>query len=370
MMEFMAKFKDNINRFIIGNSEKSSNFLDRLYCLIESVIPYAYPEKKNEYVPKFDKPVLVEKNKAINKDNYKKALDNLKKFDLSGLESTYNSFSDEYSKEIFLMVIVYRLFDDVKLRFPLYYTFDFRDNNKFDYLLIDDKILKTSQFELQKFDLNKLGVNLKLWGNACGIAIDFILQQYSYEGVIAKEGDYVIDGGACFGDTSLYYADLVKENGKVFAFEFLKENLDVFNKNMELNPQYKNVVEIIERPLGPKSNQMLYAKEEGSATRVTNSFVEGSKQYASITIDDFVKEKNVPKIDVIKLDVEGCEMDVLRASANTIKTFNPQLAICLYHRDSDFWNIPKFIKELVPEYKLYLKHNTVSTGETVLYARV
>lgn len=367
------KLIENItNKLINTCSNKSSSFLDRLYYLIETVIPYSYPENKDEYIPCFKKPVSIEKNRIINRYNYKKTLKRLKTiFDLQGLEFTYNNLSDEYSKEIFLMVIVYRLFEDVKLRFPLYYTFDFRDDKRFDHLLIDETILKTSQFEFKKYNLSNLGVNLKLWLNAGSIVVDFILKQYSYEDkVIAQEGDYVIEGGGCFGDTALYYADLVKESGKVFSFEFLEDNLEVFNKNIELNPHYKDIVEIIERPLGPKSNQMLYAKSYGSATRVIATPVENSKQYASITIDDFVKEKNMPKIDFIKLDIEGCEMDVLKASVNTLKTFKPKLAICLYHRNSDFWQIPKFIKELVPEYNLYLKHNTVSTGETVLYAGI
>lgn len=365
----MAKFFDIILK---KKSNKSSNFLDRLYYLIKTSVSYTYVEKKDEYIPHFEQPILVEKNKIVNKINYKSAIEKLHKdFDVQGLEFAYNNFSDEYSKEIFLMVIVYRLFDDVKLRFPFYYTSDFTDQERFNHLLIDDKPLKTQQFELKQYDLNKLGFNIKLWSNSSGVAIDFIIKQYSYKDkVVAKEGDFVLEGGACFGDTALYFADLVKKTGKVFAFEFLEDNLDVFNKNIELNPQFKDAIEIVERPLGPKSNEMLYCKNMGSATRVIATPIEGSKQYASITIDDFVKEKNISKIDFIKLDIEGCEMDVLQSSINTIKTFKPKLAICLYHKNSDFWQIPKLLKELVPEYHFYLKHNTISTGETVLYASI
>ncbi len=54
-----------------------------------------------------------------------------------------------------------------------------------------------------------------------------------------------------------------KKISKVFAFEFLEANLEVFNKNMELNPHFKDIIELIERPLGPKTNEMLYAKITG-----------------------------------------------------------------------------------------------------------
>lgn len=365
-MKILDKITDKL---IKKCSNKSANFIDRIDYLIKTVIPYSYPEKKDEYIPHFDKPVFIEKNKLINKYNYKKALKKLKStYDLSGLEFTYNNLADEYSKDFFLMVIVYRLIEEVKLRFPAYYTSDFKDFEQYESMCIDNTIFKTSQFELKTYNLNKIGYNVILLANAAGIAIEFVLKQYSYEDkVVTQKGDYVIEGGGCFGDTALYFADLVKENGKVFSFEFVKNNLDVFRKNMELNPHYKNIIEIIERPLGLNSNQKLYAIDKGSATSISSTPSKNAQEYTAITIDDFINERNLAKVDFIKLDIEGGELYALKAAVNTIKKFKPKLAICLYHKNTDFWQIPQFIKEIVPEYKLYLKHNTISIGETVLY---
>ena len=40
----------------------------------------------------------------------------------------------------------------------------------------------------------------------------------------------------------------------------------------------------------------------------------------------------------------------------------------IYHKPEDYYKIPFMIKEMVPEYKLYVRHHTESRGDTVLYA--
>ena len=54
--------------------------------------------------------------------------------------------------------------------------------------------------------------------------------------------------------------------------------------------------------------------------------------------------------------------------ANTIKKNKPRLAIGLSHKPEDILDIPAYIKELVPEYKLYIKHYYPYFHDTVLYA--
>jgi hypothetical protein len=86
------------------------------------------------------------------------------------------------------------------------------------------------------------------------------------------------------------------------------------------------------------------------------------------TIDNFVQKNKIAKIDFIKLDIEGAEYECLLGASNTIKKFKPKLAICLYHKDSDFWKLPILIKNLVSDYKVFVEHHHVNQEETVLYA--
>jgi hypothetical protein len=69
----------------------------------------------------------------------------------------------------------------------------------------------------------------------------------------------------------------------------------------------------------------------------------------------------------IKMDIEGWEMNALKGAENLIKTLKPKLAICVYHKPNDFLEIYNYIKELNPNYKIYLRHYTEGVVETVMY---
>jgi hypothetical protein len=69
-----------------------------------------------------------------------------------------------------------------------------------------------------------------------------------------------------------------------------------------------------------------------------------------ISIDEFVNEKDL-EIGLIKLDVEGYELDTILGAEKTIKRFKPIMVVSLYHRGQDFFEIPKIIKNFIPEYR-------------------
>ncbi len=68
------------------------------------------------------------------------------------------------------------------------------------------------------------------------------------------------------------------------------------------------------------------------------------------------------------MDIEGAERKTIEGAENIIKKYRPELAICVYHRADDIFEIPLAIKKLVPEYKLYLRQHSDSLLDTVLYA--
>jgi len=86
------------------------------------------------------------------------------------------------------------------------------------------------------------------------------------------------------------------------------------------------------------------------------------------TIDKFVEANELPRVDFIKMDVEGHELKVLEGADETIKTFKPSLALSAYHRGDDLIKLPKFLLELNPDYKFYLRHCSPGWADTVLYA--
>lgn len=86
-------------------------------------------------------------------------------------------------------------------------------------------------------------------------------------------------------------------------------------------------------------------------------------------LDDFFKEANEKKIDMIKMDIEGAEYATLNGAADLIKNHKPILAICIYHRQEDLIEIPQFCLSLFREeaYDLYLRHYSDTQSETVMY---
>ena len=74
------------------------------------------------------------------------------------------------------------------------------------------------------------------------------------------------------------------------------------------------------------------------------------------------------KVTFIKLDIEGSELEALWGAVKIIRRDKPRLAISIYHKPQDYFEIPLYIKELVPEYKLYIRHHKLNKNDTVVYA--
>lgn len=99
-----------------------------------------------------------------------------------------------------------------------------------------------------------------------------------------------------------------------------------------------------------------------SCTKVSDK---GDIEVDVIKLDDFFKTHESPTF--IKMDIEGAELAALRGCAETIRKHKPKLAICVYHKPEDIFEIPEYILSLNPDYKMWLRHYTNLVNETVLY---
>jgi len=73
------------------------------------------------------------------------------------------------------------------------------------------------------------------------------------------------------------------------------------------------------------------------------------------------------QITYIKMDLEGYEKLSILGAKELIKKYTPKLAISVYHRPEDFWEIPKTVLSINSNYKIYLRHYSESTTETDMY---
>lgn len=86
-----------------------------------------------------------------------------------------------------------------------------------------------------------------------------------------------------------------------------------------------------------------------------------------MTIDEAIDPGD--RVTTIKMDIEGSELEALKGARETIRRDKPKLAICIYHKTEDLWEIPLYIKSLIPEYRFYIRHHGPSgLYDSVLYA--
>jgi hypothetical protein len=95
-------------------------------------------------------------------------------------------------------------------------------------------------WQADDYDLRALGNPVQLRAHLGNVVQTFQLEQYHCPGaleVAVRAGDVVVDGGACFGDTTLYFADRAGPSGRVVAFEFEPANLALMEHNLSINPE-------------------------------------------------------------------------------------------------------------------------------------
>jgi FkbM family methyltransferase len=189
--------------------------------------------------------------------------------------------------------------------------------------------------------------------------------QYFVRELIHISPDEVfIDGGAYTGDTIQQFMDTARRQKvkykRIIAFE-------PDGKNYKMLSNYygkKKNVTLIKKGLSIKEDT-LYFKAAGAAACIVDNEKDASYKVPVVNIDSV---KACREATWIKMDIEGAEMDALRGAEDTIKRNHPKLTICIYHSDEDMIRIIEYIHELVPEYKLYVRHHSRSSVETVLYA--
>lgn len=194
----------------------------------------------------------------------------------------------------------------------------------------------------------------------------WLLKGYEIEGVFgAQQGDVVIDGGAYTGNTSIYFSEKVGDRGVVLAVEPAPDIHRNLVKSTRNHPNIRALNVALSDTAGSAT-----MSGEGPASKLTAAGVSGpagARSVATDTIDGIVKQTWLPRVDLIKLDVEGHEKQCLLGARETIRRHRPRMAVCVYHRTDDLFEIPRTILSLDENYAFYLRHNSFCEHETVLF---
>ena len=103
-------------------------------------------------------------------------------------------------------------------------------------------------------------------------------------------------------------------------------------------------------------NISIFSENSGAnSTVITRGSV--NEKISVTTLDKFVEENRLERVDFIKADIEGSEREMLKGAANVLKTFAPKLAVCTYHLPDDPEALEKIILEANPNYTvIQLRH--------------
>ena len=176
---------------------------------------------------------------------------------------------------------------------------------------------------------------------------------YICAGFIPERGAVVIDGGLCDGGTAVRFSRM---GYKVYGFEMDKIN---YEKAATAATENHFVAENL--GLGAFNHEAAYThmKNPGASKLDPN----GTDTAQIVTLDSYVLEKDLPRVDFLKLDVEGAELDVLKGAAITIARFKPILALSAYHKWDDFWTLMNFVKSIRPDYEFAMRQFVISKDD-------
>lgn len=158
--------------------------------------------------------------------------------------------------------------------------------------------------------------------------------------------------------------------------QYFENNCDTqIRKMIAFEPDNNNYVKCLEvakassadtkiYPYGvySENGQLSFINESGGTSRIS---ADGTDSVEVRKLDDLLADD---KVTFIKMDIEGAELEALKGAEQIIKTCRPKLAISVYHKSEDIVEIPMYLHSILPEYKFYIRHYSIYSVETVLYA--
>lgn len=173
-----------------------------------------------------------------------------------------------------------------------------------------------------------------------------------------------VDGGAYDGDT----------------YRFLRKSGVAINHWIAFEPDLNNFVKLAHKAhdaqascslfpcgLSDHSHQVTFQSGMGTGSRIEPA-AHGEAKVTTINcvaLDDVVQGV---KIDFIKCDIEGAEEAALKGMAGTLIQWRPRMALSLYHKPCDLWDLVNQTADLLPDSDFYIRQHAGNSFETVLYA--
>lgn len=188
-----------------------------------------------------------------------------------------------------------------------------------------------------------------------------------------------VDAGAYVGDTverfiwantGLFRQIHVFEPG-IVQFNALRIRMNRLIAEWAIDP---DKISMVNAGLAENNGKAYFGTSSSklAATALIEAELNVSNEYSDVdvwSLDSYLSQKQ-SSVSFIKADIEGMEVQMLRGACRSIGKYKPKLAISVYHKPSDLFEVIEIIRSCAIEYKFSLRHHSSNLSETVLYGWV
>lgn len=186
---------------------------------------------------------------------------------------------------------------------------------------------------------------------------------YYFSATTPRPGDLIIDGGAYTGDCARSFVAFTGNRSKVYSFEPDMANFMALRHSVQ-KAGMADRIEPVPMALWREETFVSLSGQGSSACVHDNA----EQQVRATTLDLFCSKRRITPT-FIKMDLEGAEQEALHGGQNTIASCRPRLALSVYHRPEDLWEIPLLVSRIRPDSRFSLVRHSgpEALAEVVLY---
>jgi FkbM family methyltransferase len=158
-----------------------------------------------------------------------------------------------------------------------------------------------------------------------------IYYQNSYEAwdtlfleTVIQPGWVVLDIGANIGWYSLMASKKVGSDGKIFAFDISLDEMKKLKRNVELN-QLTTVEPLLIAMSDKPGKVFITETKSAGTTSLATAAQQGTIEIEATSLDHFVAQRQITRLDLIKIDIEGAEVGFLAGGKQSLQRFQPVL---------------------------------------------
>jgi FkbM family methyltransferase len=224
----------------------------------------------------------------------------------------------------------------------IFYVYDSIKKRNLD--LSQEKIIKVNNYKMKTISHDTgISAELLIYGNHEPLTTGIILDELS-------EGMTCIDIGSNIGYYALLEGSKIGEKGIVFAIEPSPENFSTLIYNTKL--QQNHNIHTFNFAIGDKNSEIEFLigkKSNWSKVKDENDIIKSEDKIIKVpvkTLDSFVKDNEIEKIDLLRMDVEGYENNIINGATEVLIKFKPKIMVEIHKSIMGKKNTREILKKL------------------------